>query len=613
MQQGNIRKALDNLDNAGYRLRCAREYMGLSEKEIADELKLMVSHVRAIEQNRSEYLVQRKPFERYLRAYARLVQLNPDTIVAMYFANSEPTQSIDINTRLEAPSLAFVVPPVTRSNFLHPAIFGAGFLVIGLSLFAGWGMKQFVGSSYNKPQLAQSDRVEVRASNSRPSVAAARQELEAVRFEKPVTSVAPVNGEPITSELQPIAVAVQQRAMAEQSIGDGPGTAAEPAASQRVEKVALPNVTVDVKPVPIIESTLEPTPQSELPSKPEVKPEPKQPVAIKADSDKARVAAKDVTPKPSAADSAQAPFQASQPKRIIATAKTAVIADKAETKTIDLTATVAGNRLAENKAAKTALVANKPALATVAAQSTRKRDSDFSRKVATVRRDDDVAKTQPLVARAETAPSEVKAAAPKAGPAAGTLLQPLAVSSQQRIAPQATIQRDTLEADDIRQILAANSEPRAELQAPKSAANGDLGLTLDGEALDLDAVINDNVEDVRPFEPALANSSDSASVARLALLESYKSTLRRRVYENITYPGMAQRRNHEGKVVMNATVSRGGQLLSVEMTEASRYGSLNRASERAIKNASPFPAAPDTLSGEAFLLTVPVVFKVPQR
>jgi TonB family protein len=81
----------------------------------------------------------------------------------------------------------------------------------------------------------------------------------------------------------------------------------------------------------------------------------------------------------------------------------------------------------------------------------------------------------------------------------------------------------------------------------------------------------------------------------------------------VTYPGRARRRNLEGKVVMSATVSRAGELLSVETAEASKYGALNRASEKAIKKASPFPAAPDTLSGESFVLTVPVVFKVPER
>ncbi len=591
MQQGNIKKALDNLDNAGYRLRCAREYMGLSEKEVADELKLMVSHVRAIEQNRSEYLVQRKPFERYLRAYARLVQLNPDTIVDMYFAKSEPepTQPVNITTRLEVPPQAVVMPPVKGRNYYHPAILATGFVVIGLSLFAGWGVKQMVGSSQSRPQLAQSDRIEVRASNRRQAVAAAAQELETVRFERPVTSVPPASDAELTPALQPIDVTVKRRAVAAQPVA---------AAAERVEKVPLQNFTVGVEPRAIVESQPEPEPKP----KPEPTPEPKRTVASKAVSEKTSVAIDDVAPKARATLQAKTP---SKPKRIVATNPVETAESKAEAR--------AAKRVVEDKTASTTLPAvNKPALQPVTVASAGKRASFVRREV------DDV-KAQSIVTRNTGESSAAKVAVVTADRPAAAPLQPLKVGLKQRITPQTVQAEQTLkadetpEADDLQQIIASGTALRSENMTQSSGTGFVPGSELEDEVADLDAVIDDTIEDVQPFETALANSSDSASVARLALLESYKSTLRRRVYENVAYPGKARRRNQEGRVVMHATVSRGGELLSVETAEPSKYRSLNRASEKAIKRASPFPAAPDTLSGDTFVLTVPVVFKVPKR
>lgn len=603
MQQGNIKKALDNLDNAGYRLRCAREYMGLSEKEVADELKLMISHVRAIEQNRSEYLVQRKPFERYLRAYARLVQLNPDAIVDMYFAKSEPepSQPVDITTRLEIPPQPVVTPPIAGNspfagnNYYHPAVLGTGFVVIGLSLFAGWGVKQLVGSSHDTPMLVQNDRVEVRASARREQVdpAAAKPQLTAIRFQKPETSVPPFRrSDELSSALQPIEVTFKSRPVIEAPVDSLPATPAEPrapkpakAASQPVESIALQDFSVDVKQRPVIEP---------------------KPVIKQAVVEKTVVAAADAAANPPPSDEVKTPASRKPQSKMVSESADTKVADTITSAATETTAPVARNVVVA-KADAAVADANKPALKFVALNGAFKSKRAAGGSI-------DGAKKQPLGGPADSESILSKAALAATGQAVPTVLQPVTVASKQRIAPQPIKVAKTSPAENPQPaLLASDSAPSSDRLAQDNDGEVNLGPGMQDEAADLDEVINNGVEQAPPFELALANSSDSASVARLALLESYKSTLRRRVYENVSYPGRAMRRNQEGKVVMSATVSRAGELLSLEMAEASKYSSLNRASEKAIKNSSPFPAAPDTLSGDEFVLTVPVVFKVPKR
>ncbi len=76
---------VESIDNgAGYRLRCARENSGLSIRDAASALNLMVSHVRAIEADRYVALASDKQFLRHLRDYADLVDLDAHEIVDIY-------------------------------------------------------------------------------------------------------------------------------------------------------------------------------------------------------------------------------------------------------------------------------------------------------------------------------------------------------------------------------------------------------------------------------------------------------------------------------------------------------------------------------------------------
>lgn len=74
----------DDDNSAGYRLRCARERSGLSIRDAASALNLMVSHVRAIEADRYITLNNDKQFLRHLHDFANLVDLDPNDVEDIY-------------------------------------------------------------------------------------------------------------------------------------------------------------------------------------------------------------------------------------------------------------------------------------------------------------------------------------------------------------------------------------------------------------------------------------------------------------------------------------------------------------------------------------------------
>ncbi len=88
-------EVIDDCTSAGYRLRCAREGLSLSMRDVAGALNLLVSHVRAIEANRCDVLADDQLLLR-LHDYASLVDLDAKEVVDSYrtqsAAISEPIQ-----------------------------------------------------------------------------------------------------------------------------------------------------------------------------------------------------------------------------------------------------------------------------------------------------------------------------------------------------------------------------------------------------------------------------------------------------------------------------------------------------------------------------------------
>ncbi len=72
------------VESAGGRLRDAREAQKITEKQAAQKLHLMVTDLRAIEADRYHASVHDDLLRKHLRDYANFLQLDPDSIVAIY-------------------------------------------------------------------------------------------------------------------------------------------------------------------------------------------------------------------------------------------------------------------------------------------------------------------------------------------------------------------------------------------------------------------------------------------------------------------------------------------------------------------------------------------------
>ncbi|MGI9288966.1 MAG: RodZ domain-containing protein, partial [Pseudomonadales bacterium] len=133
---------------AGERLRRARELKGLSQKDVANALNLMVSHVRAIESNRYDAQAEGEHFGGYLRSYARLVDLDPQQIIELYMSQSEGSGA---DTVVLSP---VQLAPQQQSQF-KPGI-SIGFFAVVCLAVAVWVASRFgvFGDGEDQPEVA---------------------------------------------------------------------------------------------------------------------------------------------------------------------------------------------------------------------------------------------------------------------------------------------------------------------------------------------------------------------------------------------------------------------------------------------------------------------------
>lgn len=105
----------------------------------------------------------------------------------------------------------------------------------------------------------------------------------------------------------------------------------------------------------------------------------------------------------------------------------------------------------------------------------------------------------------------------------------------------------------------------------------------------------------------------SAELTAEALLnrQLYHSKLVKWAYQHVKYPKRAIVREQQGSVQLELVVDRNGDVRNIEILEASKYATLNRASQRAIEDASPFPPMPETMSQDEFRFTLPIVYRLP--
>lgn len=92
----------------------------------------------------------------------------------------------------------------------------------------------------------------------------------------------------------------------------------------------------------------------------------------------------------------------------------------------------------------------------------------------------------------------------------------------------------------------------------------------------------------------------------------YHSKLLKWTYKYLSYPRRALKRGQQGSVRLTVVIDREGNVQEVTAVEESRFALLNREALGAVKRAEPFPPVPDTVSGERFEFSLPIVFRLPK-
>lgn len=112
--------------------------------------------------------------------------------------------------------------------------------------------------------------------------------------------------------------------------------------------------------------------------------------------------------------------------------------------------------------------------------------------------------------------------------------------------------------------------------------------------------------------PAPAAAAPANDAARLdAMRNIYRANMLRLTYRYVIYPATALSKNQEGTVIMKVTVNRTGKVVSITPEKLSEFVALNKAAEKALKKASPFPAVPAQLPGDKFEFSIPIKFRIP--
>lgn len=92
--------------------------------------------------------------------------------------------------------------------------------------------------------------------------------------------------------------------------------------------------------------------------------------------------------------------------------------------------------------------------------------------------------------------------------------------------------------------------------------------------------------------------------------KTYLSTVRAWLEAHKRYPRAARLRHHEGTVLLRFVLDRKGHVVSYQIERTSGFPLLDRAVEKLIQRASPFPAMPSDMEQQQLELIVPVAFSL---
>ena len=91
-----------------------------------------------------------------------------------------------------------------------------------------------------------------------------------------------------------------------------------------------------------------------------------------------------------------------------------------------------------------------------------------------------------------------------------------------------------------------------------------------------------------------------------ALSRLYKTMVIKEILSNTVYPSYAMKKRYQGKILLEITISRQGEVMDVSVLEKSRFKMLNESAIKAVERVDAFPAFPPALNGDTISVQVPV-------
>tara|TARA_R110002033_G_scaffold137842_1_gene176943 strand:- start:25832 stop:26545 length:714 start_codon:yes stop_codon:yes gene_type:complete len=107
------------------------------------------------------------------------------------------------------------------------------------------------------------------------------------------------------------------------------------------------------------------------------------------------------------------------------------------------------------------------------------------------------------------------------------------------------------------------------------------------------------------------NKTKNIDLDKLKAIENeYLLKLKRLIEKNKVYPNSAKRLNQTGKVYLNFTIARNGDIINIKIMENSKYKRLDKAAMEIISKIKHFEPIPDELNKSSWNITVPVLYQI---
>ena len=117
-------------------------------------------------------------------------------------------------------------------------------------------------------------------------------------------------------------------------------------------------------------------------------------------------------------------------------------------------------------------------------------------------------------------------------------------------------------------------------------------------------------EEYLDIEGIFEEDAEKFSADDLLGQQLYISKLTRWTSKFVEYPRASARRNEEGSVRLSVEINRAGKVLKVEVTDESSHRRLDTAAIKSVQRASPYPAVPESIKGDSFTFSMPVVYQL---